>query len=243
MFHRYNMKDPFNEIRALANASPSTEVCGFLLWDGRIEMSVSPAHNISDNPSEQVEIHPEDTKNAYKSQRMLAIYHSHTVISEPKFSEMDVAYSDTLDLPMFMYSLRTDSFYFYRSRESVPPLVGRQFIIGYSDCASLVTDYYLKNFAIRIPFVERTLESMRSGLAKTGDVLCNNGFQIVKGINDLKTGDILAFKVGGSSDINHVGIHEGNGWLLHHPFNSSSLVTRIPSDWSSSMTVFRRENL
>lgn len=243
MFHRYNMKDPFNEIRQLAHKTPNVEVCGFLLWDGRIEMTVSPARNISDNPSEHVEIHSEDTVGAYKSQRMLAIYHSHTALSKPEFSESDIAYSITLDIPLFMYSLRTDEFHFYRQRETVPSLSDRKFIVGFSDCVSLVSDYYLRNFAIRLPFVERTVESMRTGFTKASETLLGAGFEIVKGIYGLKSGDILAFKVGGSSCINHIGIHEGNGWLLHHPFNSKSIVTRIPSDWQSSMTVFRRKNL
>lgn len=233
------MTSTFDKLRHLALATPDVEICGFLLWDGRINMEVVPARNIADFPQTEVEIHPDDTLAAYKSGRMLAIYHSHTNQSLPRFSEIDVAYSCMLDTPMFLYAMRDNSFHFYRQRETIPALEGRKFVVGFSDCVSLVSDYYLKNFAVDLPFIERTVETMRTGFPKVQRVLQDAGFHLVKD-KVLDEGDILAFKVGGSSDINHVGIHQGDGWLLHHPFNSVSLVTRIPSDWQPMMQIFRK---
>lgn len=231
------MRDPFNEIRLHASENPHVEVCGFLLWDGHVGMTAMRARNVSASPQTDVDIHSKDVEEAYRSNRLLGVYHSHTNRSICRgFSLVDLAVSEALQLTSYLFDVVENKIHYYRPKSGVPPLMQRKYVIGHTDCVNLVADWYWTNRGFQIPFAERTLDTLRAGQTLVLKTLVEAGFSIVK---DIREGDILTFKLSGCAGINHLGISTGGNYVLHQPFKDVSAITCIPDDWKTSMVALR----
>ena len=94
-----------------------------------------------------------------------------------------------------------------------PPLLGREFMHGISDCYSLVRDYYWQEKEMILPIYPRSIGWQDRG----EDLLSTNefmrcGFERVLH-NDIERGDIILFKIHSKLN-NHCGVYVGNDLLL-----------------------------
>lgn len=70
----------------------------------------------------------------------IAFYHSHEDSSD--FSDLDKIVSERIKLPSVLFNKKNEEFKIYNPTGNRIPYEGRPFSLGYSDCLTLVQDYY-----------------------------------------------------------------------------------------------------
>jgi cell wall-associated NlpC family hydrolase len=109
-----------------------------------------------------------------------------------------------------------------------PPLIGRGFQHGVTDCYSYIRDWYRVERGVELPQFVRDWDWW-----KLGDDLYAKGFAsagFTEAHDAPQRGDVLLYTVG-SKVVNHGAIYEGGGVLSHHlatrePFDPNRLSTR-----------------
>jgi cell wall-associated NlpC family hydrolase len=141
--------------------------------------------------------------------------------------------------------------FWFGDEAPVPPLVGRGFRHGVTDCYSLIRDFYRTVHHIMLPEFPRNWEWWKdeaTPLYLTGFTVA--GFHEVS-VNDILPGDVFIATVGGRTikSANHAGVYLGNGLILHHTagrtgFNPFKLSTvESGASWLDLITkVVRHEN-
>lgn len=217
------------EIKNQAKQNIPHECCGFIIVNHTGKISrIYPTKNIAENTQDNFVIDPAEYIEAEREGKVIAYYHSHT-LSDEQFSNADKVNSESLKLPLFVYSTITDKFNFYTPSNYEAPLIGREFVWGIFDCWALVVDYYKSKLNIKLDN-----HFFRKG---HDDVLQNDYFKnnyesqhLIPHNEKLKEHDILFMKVE-SKTINHVAIYIGNDIILHHPGGRLSQRTFYGSYW------------
>lgn len=96
-----------------------------------------------------------------------------------------------------------------------PPLVGRGFVHGISDCYALIRDYYAEEFAITLPEYPRSWEWWRNGQDLYSDGFASAGFRRIAA-DEARPGDMWFAQLR-SPVPSHGGILLKHGLALHHP--------------------------
>ncbi len=104
----------------------------------------------------------------------------------------------------------TDPF-FFGDELSPPPLVGRSFRWGVTDCIALVRDWHRAR-GITFPVVPR-VEGWEASTDLFRDNFAAAGFRPAEG--PIRDGDCFLMRIG-SDKPNHCGVVDGSGLLLHH---------------------------
>lgn len=220
------MNDYYAQIEVQAKARPLEEVCGLLLFDYRGSLQAVPCANVAANPRQDFEISCSDQLKARQTQRLAAYYHSHPAGDET-FTAQDRFYSEQAKLPVFVFSLVTNKFNLYRPEATVPALTGRQFVLGFQDCATVVTDYFQLHRKQFLAYFPRSRDMLRHGFIGLDDYLIRHGFTRSEPV----PGAVLAFAVNGGTVVNHVGVLLDEDVFAHQQVGDLSEITKFTPEW------------
>jgi proteasome lid subunit RPN8/RPN11 len=117
-----------------------------------------------------------------------------------------------------------------------PPLEGREFVHGITDCYSLCRDYY-KTKGIELPDFPRDMEWWEKGQDLYSENFAKIGFKEIPP-SEVREGDAVLIGVG-SPVINHAGIVVGPNRMLHHLFNRFSGVDAM-NKWERKIAKYLR---
>ena len=125
-----------NEIKSHAEQDTSRECCGFIFKD-----NILRCNNRSEKPARHFTISPFDYIKAAKKGKIKAVYHSH-VSENQNFSIRDKQMSRGHNIPFVLYHLKTKNFLCYDPKKERIVDISKKFVLGKSDCYTLVKDYY-----------------------------------------------------------------------------------------------------
>ena len=227
-----------DQVLTIARKYPEIEICGYVMADGRFSKRV----NTSDDPANSFRIRGKLPKDA------VAIVHSHP--GGPFYpSAADMAQQRATALPwgIVSFSDRHEEVFWFGDEVPTPPLVGRGFRHGVTDCYSLVRDFYREQHGITLKEFPRDWEWWNND-----EHLYLRGFEEAGFVeidkNSILPGDLFMATIR-SKTINHAGVYLGNGLILHHtcgrdgydPFRLSTVEPA--ARWLNFVTkVIRYEN-
>ena len=185
------------------------EACGLILSDPMMgERFYYPCQNIATDPLNFFEITPEEQIEAEKLGWIEAIVHSHPN-GEPVLSLADrqmFAHTDCDWLLVCDGKLQRFP--------KIPPLIGRDFKHGKTDCYTLFKDFYFLA-GLDMDEFNRSDEWWHNGQNLYLDNLEGQGFKRLDSQETLQIGDVILMQVGANVP-NHAGIYLGSQMVLHH---------------------------
>jgi proteasome lid subunit RPN8/RPN11 len=204
------------EAMAHAAGDYPLESCG-LVAGGRY----IPAVNTAEDPAEDFRISPAAWVAADWLGPVQAVIHSHPDGDDfPSRSDMlgqmsvGVAYGIVT-----VQGGRPSQPFFWGGETPVPPLVGRVFRHGVTDCYALARDWYRTERGIVLPEYARRNDWWEHDEDMFLDNFRAAGFEPVDG--QPQPGDGLLMRVL-TDRVNHCGVYVGDGDILHHLFNRLS---------------------
>lgn len=231
-------------MRAEAERAYPREACGFVVAQGKKAIFL-PTRNAAES-NEQFLIEAEDYGRAEDAGEIVAIWHSHPE-TDATPSELDVAGCNMSELPWIISSVRRGEGGFVHADPLLlspgngrTDLIGRPYVFGVFDCYSLIRDFYIQEFRIRLdPFMQlRIRDWWRSGQDILGDNWAEQGFvEVTDGT--FQHGDALCMAM--HSDIpNHVAIYVTGDIILHHLVNRLSRREPFTPYWYSRVKLHLR---
>lgn len=201
--------------------------------------------NIADDPTKTFRI-DKRTMAAAHARGLLAVVHSH-----PNFpacpSAADMQGQAATNVPWGIVSTdgntAQDVVWFGDSVE-VPPLIGRGFRHGVTDCYGLIRDYYREELGLLLPTYARDWEWWLKGGDLFRDGFEKAGFRRIEA-HEARPGDVWLAQIR-SPVPNHGGILLESGLGLHHPsarnpVDPARLSIREPlSRWQTFITHWLR---
>ena len=195
------------------------ESCGLLL-NIRGKEKYFPCRNLSMTSHQCFIIDPEDYVRGSNLGNITGIVHSHPV-TPAIASQADKISCEQSGLKWHIVNPKTETWGYCEPTGYKPPLIGRQWVWGVTDCLSLVTDWYLEEKGIELIKATRPLtpEEFEENPESKVDGDFNNylikvGFRLLAPNEKLENGDVLAMGIL-NKGLNHVGIFI-DGDILHH---------------------------
>lgn len=223
----------FAEIVDAAEGSAPHEITGFLHRDGKGSLRFDRTQNTKQH--EEFAVDPTEALRHLSVGTAFCFVHSHCQTPHV-FSEHDLSSIRTTAMPWILYSTRTHSFNFKRPPGNLPPLEGREFILGLQDCVTLVSDYYETQGLPAWPFFTRPPSSLEHGDPLDHAIIQGQGF-IRSSTEDLTVGDLLMIAVGFRGQPNHLAVYLGEGLILHQLVGNVSSKCLYEGAWRR-MTKF-----
>ena len=189
------------------------ESCGLLI-DIKGKEKYYPCKNLSNYSQQCFIIDPEDYAKAEDSGKILAVIHSHPV-TPPVASQADMISCEESGLVWHIVNPKTEQWGFYRPSGYKPPLIGRHWVWGITDCWSLVRDWYKENLGIILRDWERPTtpeEFIENPMFEK--CAWRTGFRQLRPDEKLENGDLLFMSIM-ATGLNHVAIFL-DGDVLHH---------------------------
>ena len=187
-----------------------------------------PCNNLSTYSQQCFILDPEDYVKADALGDITAIVHSHPV-TPPSPSQADKVSCEQSGLKWHIVNPKTETWGYCEPTGYKPPLIGRQWVWGVTDCWSLVRDYYKQQHNIQLLDYQRPTTPQ--------DFLDNplfeqyaerTGFRQLNKDEKLQKGDVLLMSILHPT-LNHVAIFLGDE-ILHHL--ADRLSTREPyNEW------------
>ena len=187
-----------------------------------------PCNNLSTYSQQCFILDPEDYVKADALGEITAIVHSHPV-TPPSPSQADKVSCEQSGLKWHIVNPKTETWGYCEPTGYKPPLIGRQWVWGVTDCWSLVRDYYKEQHNIQLLDYQRPTTPQ--------DFLDNplfeqyaerTGFGELNKDEKLQKGDVLLMSILHPT-LNHVAIFLGDE-ILHHL--ADRLSTREPyNEW------------
>ena len=187
-----------------------------------------PCNNLSTYSQQCFILDPEDYVKADALGEITAIVHSHPV-TPPSPSQADKVSCEQSGLKWHIVNPKTETWGYCEPTGYKPPLIGRQWVWGVTDCWSLVRDYYKEQHNIQLLDYQRPTTPQ--------DFLDNplfeqyaerTGFKELNKDEKLQKGDVLLMSILHPT-LNHVAIFLGDE-ILHHL--ADRLSTREPyNEW------------
>ena len=187
-----------------------------------------PCRNLSMTAHQCFILDPEDYVAATNLGEVSAIVHSHP-INPPTPSQADKIGCENSNLPWHIVNPQTEEWGYLEPCGYKPPILGRQWVWGITDCWSLVRDWYKEELGISLRDWQRptTLEDFNKD-PMFERCAWRTGFRELRSDEKLKNGDLLFMSIL-SNNLNHVAIFI-NGDVLHHL--TDRLSCREPySEW------------
>jgi len=209
------------------------ESCGLLL-NIRGKEKYFPCRNLSMTNHQCFILDPEDYVKADSIGDITAVVHSHPT-TPPNASQADQISCEQSNLPWHIVNPKTETWGYCEPCGYKPPLLGRPWVWGVTDCLSLVTDWYLEEKGIKLIKATRpvTPEEFEENPESKEDGDFNNylqkiGFRLLEPNEKLLNGDVLLMSIL-NPGLNHVAIYLGDN-ILHHL--ADRLSCREPySEW------------
>ncbi|MCZ1250563.1 peptidase P60 [Photorhabdus laumondii subsp. laumondii] len=197
------------------------ECCGVIAQKSRVE-KYFPCRNLATKPEEQFHLDPVDYIHAEGWGTVTAIVHSHPdATTQP--SELDKAQCDATELPWHIVSWPEGDLRTIYPRGELP-LIGRQFILGHTDCWGLIMSYFKQEHGIELNDYRVDYHWWENG--KENRYLDNwyeCGFREFS--DEPRQGDMVIMQVS-AQVANHAGILLSDNMLLHHMYGQ--LSQRVP---------------
>ena len=189
------------------------ESCGLLI-DVKGKEKYYPCKNLSSYSQQCFIIDPEDYAKAEDNGKVLAVVHSHPV-TPPIASQADMISCEESGLIWHIVNPKTEQWGFYKPSGYKPPLIGRHWVWGITDCWSLVRDWYKENLGITLRDWERpTTPEEFIDNPMFEKCAWRTGFRQLRSDEKLKNGDLLFMSIM-TKGLNHVAIFL-DGDVLHH---------------------------
>lgn len=212
-----------NAIRLHVAAEYPKEACGVIVQAGHNQTFI-PCRNIADNPEEMFTLSPEDKGAAGELGEIIMIVHSHPDVVQLVPSEMDRIQCDWSGIEWGIMSWPDGDFCTISPREE-RDYTGRQWVLGYADCWSLIREYYQREFALSLGNYSVPYEWWEGGKEHLyDDNWQQEGFVEVPP-GEMRPGDIIMMRVQ-ASVTNHAAVYLGDNIILHHM--SGHLSSRTP---------------
>lgn len=204
-------------------ASPDAEICGYIDASGNTVY----VPNIHPTPGAAWLMPPGAIPDGAK-----AVFHSHPGGPfAPSGMDMIFQYTSALPHGIAAFDDSDGQLFWFGDELPIPPLVGRGFRHGVSDCYELIRHCYMLLWNIELPYIPRDWKWWKSGQSLYNDGFKPAGFVEIEASEALP-GDCLLFTVG-SQTPNHAAVWLGNDLILHHlssrlaydPFRLSTVET------------------
>ena len=190
------------------------KACVGLLLNIRGKEKYFPCRNLSMTAHQCFIIDPEDYVRADNIGEIKAIVHSHPV-TPPFPSEADKLGCEQSKLPWHIVNPKTEQWGYYEPCGYKPPLKGRPWVWGVTDCWSLVRDFYKEEKGIELLDYERPVTPQEFNDVPLFERYAERtGFKELDPNETLKNGDILLMSIMYNT-LNHVAIFL-DGDVLHH---------------------------
>ena len=189
------------------------ESCGLLI-DVKGKEKYFPCKNLSTYSQQCFIIDPEDYAKAEDSGKILAVIHSHPVTS-PVASQADMISCEESGVIWHIVNPKTEQWGFYKPSGYKPPLIGRHWVWGITDCWSLVRDWYKEKLGITLRDWNRPTtpeEFIENPMSEK--CAWRTGFRQLRPEEKLENGDLLFMSIM-ATGLNHVAIFL-DGDVLHH---------------------------
>ncbi len=189
------------------------ESCGLLLnIEGK--KSYHPCRNLSITQHQCFIIDPEDYVKADDRGEIIAVIHSHP-IDPPSPSRADKVSCEHSNLPWHIVNPKTEEWGYCEPTGYKPPLLGRQWVWGVTDCYALVKDWYKEERNIELKDYKRPVTPQEFHDNPFFEKCAPDaGFRLLRPDEALINGDLLFMKIFGNG-LNHVALFL-NGEVLHH---------------------------
>tara|TARA_R100000234_G_scaffold111959_1_gene85290 strand:- start:33 stop:734 length:702 start_codon:yes stop_codon:yes gene_type:complete len=189
------------------------ESCGLLIEINGKE-NYFPCKNLSNWSNQCFIIDPVDYAKAEDTGRILAVVHSHPT-TQPIASQSDMISCEDSKLPWHIVNPKTEQWGYYEPSGYKPPLIGRHWVWGVTDCWALVRDWYKETKGIVLRDWERPI-TPEEFIADPMFERCawRTGFRQLRPEEKLENGDLLFMSIL-TSGLNHVAIFI-DGDVLHH---------------------------
>ena len=188
--------------------------CVGLLLNIRGKEKYFPCRNLSMTAHQCFILDPEDYVKADNTGEIKAIVHSHPV-TPPFPSEADKLGCEQSKLPWHIVNPKTEQWGYYEPCGYKPPLKGRPWVWGVTDCWSLVRDFYKEEKNIELLDYERPVTPQEFNDVPLFERYAERtGFKELDPNETLKNGDILLMSIMYNT-LNHVAIFL-DGDVLHH---------------------------
>ena len=188
--------------------------CVGLLLNIRGKEKYFPCRNLSMTAHQCFIIDPEDYVKADNTGEIKAIVHSHPV-TPPFPSEADKLGCEQSKLPWHIVNPKTEQWGYYEPCGYKPPLKGRPWVWGVTDCWSLVRDFYKEEKGIELLDYERPVTPQEFNDVPLFERYAERtGFKELDPNESLKNGDIILMSIMYNT-LNHVAIFL-DGDVLHH---------------------------
>ena len=189
------------------------ESCGLLI-DIKGKEKYFPCKNLSTYSQQCFIIDPNDFVKAEETGNILAVIHSHPV-TPPVASQADMISCEESGLIWHIVNPKTEKWGFYKPSGYKPPLIGRHWVWGITDCWSLVRDWYKEKLGITLRDWDRPTtpeEFIENPMFEK--CAWRTGFRQLRPEEKLKNGDLLFMSIM-ATGLNHVAIFL-DGDVLHH---------------------------
>jgi proteasome lid subunit RPN8/RPN11 len=232
--------------REHARAEYPREACGLVVNDFYIA-----CRNVAEDPENDFAIHPQDQLRAMKRGKIQMVIHSHP--NGPLTpTQADMIGQMKMGVPWAIVPLDEDrigDLVIWGDDEVIPPLIGRPFVHGVTDCYSVVRDAYrLGKDKLAEQGIEWPLDPIDIGEVPRGDQWWAEGQDLYSKFRDfgfrpidfseIRPGDAFLIKVH-SKVLNHAGVLIGNGLIVQHFPNR--LSSRVPAGlWARNADVWLR---
>lgn len=229
-------------IQYLAQQQDYAEICGAII-NGKLH----PCANIAADPSKAFKLTTYSSRNIASARRRgetVSVYHSHPAGLMDDFSSPDIRMLDELGVEGLLVILPHCNVKQY-DPAYIPPYEERQWAIAYRNCYTLVRDFYLKEYGIKLGryYFDSIDQSNQPSWDEFGQHFEDEGFKDVRA-QELRAGDIIGMRFPGSQNVNHVAIVIGGGQILHHLGGQLSCVEPYGAAYRRlSAIAWRHENL
>ena len=200
---------------ALAHAKDQDpkESCGLLI-EIKGKEKYYPCKNLSNWSNQCFIIDPIDYAKAEDTGKILAVIHSHPT-TQPIASQADMISCEDTNLPWHIVNPETEQWGYYEPSGYNPPLIGRHWVWGVTDCWALVRDWYKETKGIILRDWERPI-TPEEFIADPMFERCawRTGLRQLRPEEKLENGDLLFMSIL-TSGLNHVAIFI-DGDVLHH---------------------------
>jgi proteasome lid subunit RPN8/RPN11 len=252
-FENENIRE---DIRRHAATEYPKEACGVIV--GVLgKPQYFPCRNLSQTPTDEFVMCPEDFTDALDIGELLAIVHSHPdATSRP--SAYDIAHMErqyaveksldpeALATPWIILSWPEGDFRMVTATGSVA-LVGRTFVHGLYDCWQACNDYYTRQYGIEFPEIPREdcWWEKKDAVSLYEKFTPELGFYPVS-LDEIQVGDMIVMQIGRSYHPNHAAIYLGNQptlpgeelrvfgqgpFIFHHMYDRKSAVEIFGGQW------------
>lgn len=212
--------DPIKKSLKASLSSKDREVCGvFYFKDDSLDYDFLQLDNENHKDKNYFTIRDKRFYDLYINDRIVSLFHSHTIDYGEAPSKIDIEVAESLSLPSMIFSVKTKEYnLFFPSSHKPRPLERRIFIPYFQDCVSFIKDYFYLNFNIKMQ------DSVLNWARKRKDP---NNFLVDQvdrmfrevSFESIKKHDLILFKPSIQPFI-HLAIYLGSNEILHHPIGS-----------------------